>query len=166
MKVIVFSLLALMATPTLKADTDMEAWNSYDKRYNPEAPYTIFLKPANDNTFNIRMAPDIFETLVTEAINTPNVNTEPLAELLVRIGSGKISHNLSKQYTRVTTKDFYYRLLPFIPFNRSFSLNWGNNPLGMVYLIKIQGKKASIALTHWSNGDQRIDHLRFDPEQN
>lgn len=166
MKVILFSLLALTLTPALVAATDMEIWNSYDKRYNPQAPYTVFPKPANDDKFNIRMAPEVFETLVTEAINTPNVNTEPLAELLVRINTGKISHNLSKQFTRVTTKDFYYRLLPFIPFNRSFSLNWGNYPLGMIYLIKIKGKKASLDLTVWSNGDERVDYLHFDKEQN
>jgi hypothetical protein len=166
MKVILFSLLALTMTPALKADTDMDYWNSYDKRYNPEAPYTLVAKPANDTKFNIRMAPDIFEALVTEAINTPNVNTEPFAELLLRIQTGKISHNLSQQFTRITHKDFYYRLLPFIPFNRFFSLNWGNYPLGMVYLIKIKGKKASLDLNIWSNGDERIDYLHFDIDQN
>ena len=153
MKVILFSLLALSVTPALKADYgDI---TSYDKRYTHPAPHIL-----NDTQFNVRMEPAIFEKLVTQAINTPNTNTDPLQELLLRINTGKISHKLSSKYTRITHKDFYGRLLPYIPFNYRF-LYVGRTTNEWTYLIKLNDQEAYLDVTIWGNVDNCDERVRL-----
>jgi hypothetical protein len=152
MKVILFSLLALSVTPALKADYgDI---TSYDKRYRHPAAHGM-----NDTQFNVRMEPAIFDKLVTQAINTPNTNTDPLQELLLRINTGKITHKLSSKYTRITHKDFYHRLLPYIPFNYFF-YRVARTTSDWTYLIKLNDHEAFLDVTIWGNAvadcDERV----------
>ncbi len=149
MKVILFSLLALSVAPVLKADS----WDitSYDKHYTHPMPSIL-----NDTQFNIRMEPAVFEKLLSQAMSTPNTNTEALQELLLRINTGEITHKLSSKYTRITHKDFYSRLLPYIPYNYRFC-HVGRTTSTWTYLIKINGQEAFLDVTIWGQENESAD---------
>lgn len=147
-----------VVTPTLVYSDDITDANGvgyqFDKRFTYPYPQNL-----DDIKHNVRMAPQIFEQLVTTAINTPNTNTEPLLELLERINAGKISHNLSKKYTRITHKDFYHRLLPYIPYHSRWE-TIGVTVTLWTYVVQVNSQKAYIDVAIWGqfneNADERI----------
>lgn len=161
MKVILFSLLALTAAPALIADSacnENAVVYNFDKRFTyPNPEYQL-----DDTKFNVRMSPQVFEQLVTTAFNTANTNIDPLLELLHRINDGKISHNPSQEYTRITHKDFYHRLLPYVPYHSRWA-SVGMSVTYWTYLVQLNGKQAYIDVTIWGqksdSADERITLL-------
>lgn len=131
---------------------------NFDKRFTYPYPE----HQLDDTKCNVRMSPQAFEQLVTTAINTANTNTDPLLELLHRINNGKIAHNLSKQYTRITHKDFYHRLLPYIPYHSRWA-TVGVAVTYWTYLVQVNGKQAYVDATIWGqineSSDERITVL-------
>ncbi len=163
MKVILFSLLALMSTTVIHAQNDTSEYGAtytYEKRFNHPHPTTL-----NDSKYNVKMTPATFEALVTTAFNAPNTNTEPLIELMQRIKDGKISHNASKQYTRITHKDFYYRLLPYIPLENYFSTVTMSKTI-RDYEVQVNGKHAALLVAMWGsagNHDHKVGLTYMQP---
>ena len=97
MKVILFSLFALMSTPAVIPADDVANEQSattansgvvdkFDKRYSyyRRSTSTFF-----DTKNKVRVETKIFEMLLTTAINTPNTDTQALQELLQKIKDGK-----------------------------------------------------------------------------
>ena len=151
MKVILFSLLALVSTTALQAEIS----HTYENRY------TFRCIPILDDTkCNVKMSPATFEALVTTAFNAPNTNTEPLIELMHRIKDGKISHNLSKEYTRITHKDFYYRLLPYIPLAHYWVSVLSRSDVWH-YSVKVNGKEAYLTVNTAGDLDGKVNEQVF-----
>lgn len=155
MKVILFSLLALILVPTVQAANETYDYAQLypcEKRF--AYPYPI--AHLDDTQYTVRINSEAFEALVTTVFNAANTNLDPFFELLHRIKSGKICHNNTKKYTRMTHKDFYYRLLPYLPFESCWTSD-GVTTSSWTYIVKLNGKHAYLHVTIWGHINESAD---------